>query len=86
MRSKTLSCLQIGSTLNKKINLIFKKRKVHLLFHYFLFVILLNLNYYKLQHDHYYKQVLNENIELPKEYLLYTKNKYTQLKKKQQTS
>jgi hypothetical protein len=51
-----------------------------LLFHYFLFVFLLNLNYYMLLHDHYYEQVLNENIVSQDEYLLYTKHKRKSLK------
>jgi hypothetical protein len=39
-----------------------KETNLRLLFHYFLVVIPLNLNYYTLPHDHYYEQVLNENI------------------------
>lgn len=47
----------------------------YLLFHYFLFGFLLNLSYYMLPHDHYYKLKLIENIVLQNEYLLYTKSK-----------
>ncbi len=63
---------KLDPTKKFQFNTLILKTLFLLLFHYYFFVIQLNLNYYMLPHDHYCIQVLNENIVSQDKYQLYT--------------